>query len=311
MSTDTAVTTDSTRNVSEARLRANRLNALKSTGPRTPLGKGRSRRNGLKHGLSGAGVVLPDDMRAEVDRLIAAYTREFRPANESERQLVEDRALGRVRSKHAWSAETIYLAQESERAASDALWRSDRQADAAELGARLGRRPGVVVARLEGTLDGVRWLRERWLHLDVALANAGCLDEDQVRLALQLLGTPEEFVEKDPAGLGRWALEDLKELTRRQIESLDELEADCDLQEADEADRQRALGASAGSARQATTASGGTRRRPAGWSAGRPRRWRGSSSCGLGRPRRRTTMTMTSWRRTSRATRTGRSSSGR
>jgi hypothetical protein len=238
MSTDTAVTT---RNISEARLRANRLNALKSTGPKTPQGKDRSRRNGLKHGLSGAGVVLPDDMRAEVDRLIAAYSREFRPANESERQLVEDRALGRVRVKHAWSAETIYLAQEAERATSDTIWRSDRQADAAELGARLGRRPGVVVARLEGTLHGVRWLRERWLHLDVALDNAGCWDEDQVRLALQLLGTPEEFVEKDPAGLGRWPLEELKELTRRQIEGLDELEGEGDLQEADEADRDRAL----------------------------------------------------------------------
>src|SRR5262249_17861766 len=99
MSADTAVTT---RNISEARLRANRLNALRSTGPRTPKGKAPTRRNGLKHGPSGAGVVLPEDMLAEVDRLIAAYTREFRPANESERQLVEDRALGRVRVKHAW-----------------------------------------------------------------------------------------------------------------------------------------------------------------------------------------------------------------
>src|SRR5262249_23006097 len=160
-------------------------NALKSTGPRTPQGKERSRMNGLKHGLSGAGVVLPDDMRAEVDRLIAVYTKEFRPSNEDERQIVEDRALGRVRGKYAWSAETVLLVRAAERAGWDAMWQSDRRAEAAELGSRLARRPGVVVARLEGTLHGVRWLRERWLLLDVALEKEGRWDEGQVRLALQ------------------------------------------------------------------------------------------------------------------------------
>ncbi|MCX6830179.1 MAG: hypothetical protein NT002_13015 [candidate division Zixibacteria bacterium] len=37
--------------ISERKLIANCLNAQKSTGPKTPLGKFRSSRNGLKHGL--------------------------------------------------------------------------------------------------------------------------------------------------------------------------------------------------------------------------------------------------------------------
>jgi hypothetical protein len=37
--------------VSERKLKANRENAKKSTGPRTSRGKGFSRRNALKHGL--------------------------------------------------------------------------------------------------------------------------------------------------------------------------------------------------------------------------------------------------------------------
>ena len=39
------------RPVSPRKLEANRRNALKSTGPKTPTGKAYSRRNALKHGL--------------------------------------------------------------------------------------------------------------------------------------------------------------------------------------------------------------------------------------------------------------------
>ena len=41
---------------SEARILANRANALKSTGPRTEAGKLHARRNSLQHGLAEAGT---------------------------------------------------------------------------------------------------------------------------------------------------------------------------------------------------------------------------------------------------------------
>jgi hypothetical protein len=46
---------------SEARIQANRQNALRSTGPKTEAGKERSRQNGLKHGLTGSGVVVAEN----------------------------------------------------------------------------------------------------------------------------------------------------------------------------------------------------------------------------------------------------------
>src|SRR3954454_15885403 len=45
-------------------IQANQANALRSSGPKTDEGKLQSRRNALKHGLAGRGVVLPDEVEA-------------------------------------------------------------------------------------------------------------------------------------------------------------------------------------------------------------------------------------------------------
>jgi hypothetical protein len=42
------------------KVQANRTNALKSTGPKTPNGKGYSRRNAVKHGLFAMDVITRD-----------------------------------------------------------------------------------------------------------------------------------------------------------------------------------------------------------------------------------------------------------
>ncbi|MFI5381076.1 MAG: hypothetical protein ACHRHE_17400, partial [Tepidisphaerales bacterium] len=46
---------------SAARTAANRRNALKSTGPRTPEGKAKSALNALKHGLTAQSPLLPTE----------------------------------------------------------------------------------------------------------------------------------------------------------------------------------------------------------------------------------------------------------
>ncbi len=57
---------------SAAQIAANRANSLLSTGPNTIAGKEASRRNSLKHGLTGAGVVIPGEDEHEVAIRVAA-----------------------------------------------------------------------------------------------------------------------------------------------------------------------------------------------------------------------------------------------
>ncbi len=72
--------------VSPARLAANRLNARRSTGPRTPGGKQRSARNALRHGLYARVALLPalSETAADWDAFRAAVVESLSPAGAAE-----------------------------------------------------------------------------------------------------------------------------------------------------------------------------------------------------------------------------------
>src|SRR5262245_58505236 len=64
-----------------------RANAKRSTGPRTPGGKERSRLNALKHGLTATTVVLPHEDAEEYQRRVQAWTAELNPHGDLGRYL--------------------------------------------------------------------------------------------------------------------------------------------------------------------------------------------------------------------------------
>jgi hypothetical protein len=79
--------------VSEKKLQANRLNAQKSTGPKTPEGKARSAQNGLTHGLfSRKCPILPGESKEEFDALHNALIADLRPRGVMQHELVMDLA---------------------------------------------------------------------------------------------------------------------------------------------------------------------------------------------------------------------------
>jgi hypothetical protein len=71
---------------------ANKLNAQKSTGPKTPDGKSASSKNAVKHGLLAKCALMPADDESEYEALQAMLRDEFLPIGDYEETLIDDLA---------------------------------------------------------------------------------------------------------------------------------------------------------------------------------------------------------------------------
>ncbi len=74
---------------SDKKAEANRRNALKSTGPKTPEGKAAVRLNAVKHGLLSQDVLLPGEDEAALRELGERLIAELKPEGELEHLLLE------------------------------------------------------------------------------------------------------------------------------------------------------------------------------------------------------------------------------
>src|ERR671920_1131121 len=74
---------------SEKQVQANRRNALKSTGPKTPEGKDAVRLNANKHGLRAQEVLLPGEDEEALKELDENLRAELQPVGELENLLVD------------------------------------------------------------------------------------------------------------------------------------------------------------------------------------------------------------------------------
>jgi len=207
--------------VSQARIEANRKNSLRSTGPKTPEGKERSRANALKHGLC-ASALVPEDLES-----IQARAREWyyslKPQNRFQAWMVDQVAVISLRVDRSERIERRLRDKVALR--SELSWDDDRRLEAEMIGGDLARRPAETVERLRSTPQGCDWLMTRWAML-AHVADTVDWTADQARLAFDLLGTPAEFrsglpgAPIDPDGR---AIDDPAkpaEIARSQIEAL-------------------------------------------------------------------------------------------
>src|SRR5262249_8703981 len=184
-----------TKTATPQQIAANRRNAQKSTGPKTPEGKDRVRFNALKHGMTASTVVLPhEDPDAFLQRM-AAWKASYQPQDDIEDYLV-DRAVTASwlldRSDHITTA---HIASHIRNAAPQ---QTPQQLGA---GAALGRRlmnsigsasttehPEALVHELEGSAVGCHWLLGHWHDLRRILDHNRTWSTTEKLLALALLG---------------------------------------------------------------------------------------------------------------------------
>lgn len=91
---------------SARQIAANRRNAQRSTGPRTKVGKDRSRRNALRHGLTSETVIASLEDRTEYKEFEAALFETFNPVTIVECELTARLASLLWRLRRAASIET-------------------------------------------------------------------------------------------------------------------------------------------------------------------------------------------------------------
>ena len=93
-------------------IEANRLNALKSTGPKTPEGKAVTKLNALRHGLRARTVVLPAEKSEDFHQLCNDLEAEWQPQSRTEQFYVEQMAVSQWKLTRVEVAEKSLLEQE-------------------------------------------------------------------------------------------------------------------------------------------------------------------------------------------------------
>ena len=207
----------------DAQTAANRKNAAKSTGPKTPEGKAASSRNALSHGMAAHEfMAFPDEDAAAYEASLVAWSDDLKPAGPVESALVELACWSRWRLNRCARHETSVLAYQARRAFGE--HRRAQLSRASELGRRLLFEPidrcagpcappemvermafdpildpAPTVNELESFAEGVDWMIMRWLELEGILGREGFWHYPEKCLATRLLGRRPEDVLSDPA----------------------------------------------------------------------------------------------------------------
>jgi len=207
---------------------ANRRNAQKSTGPKTPEGKARSCGNALVHGLSGAGVVLSPDDHDEVAERLVTWRPSYRPETPQGEWYFRQLVVSSVRIDRCQRDEAVQLQYISRRASG--CWDDDRRVDAEALAVDLSAKPALTAAKLRQTKHGALWLLDRWRGLaEAAETSGGAWTEIQEALAFDLLGTPHDRRSRapwsapdTPLTFARRAADGLERLIESLLDGLDQ-----------------------------------------------------------------------------------------
>jgi len=92
---------------------ANRRNARKCTGPKSPEGKAASSMNNLRHGLRARTVILRGEKQEDFDEIHAGLQDQYQPQNPAEQHLVDQAAIAQWKLARAEAYEARAFAEDS------------------------------------------------------------------------------------------------------------------------------------------------------------------------------------------------------
>ncbi len=156
---------------SPARIAANRQNALRSTGPKTVEGKARSRANSVKHGLTGAGIALPNEDAQQIEQRFAAIQEELAPQTVLGSFYAHQMALMTVRAQRSTRHEAAALAACIRQA--EQQFATDRAAEVNTLIVSIVDNPVHRRPLLLATPEGTNALIQGLLTLQARLTDSG------------------------------------------------------------------------------------------------------------------------------------------
>jgi hypothetical protein len=93
---------------------SSRINGRLSRGPKTQVGKDRSKLNALRHGLVAREPVLPDESPEDFERLVEAYQQSLHPQTDAQSQLVADMSFAKWRMRRLTAYEAFEISRRIE-----------------------------------------------------------------------------------------------------------------------------------------------------------------------------------------------------
>jgi hypothetical protein len=194
---------------SERQIESNRLNALKSTGPKTLEGKAISRANAVKHGLA-SDILVSDSLQDALAARLDEWHNHYKPDTPDANFAVGAAVACTFRIEECQANLEAIVGEHCSRARR--TWDLDRAADAAILLGKLGKRPEVVLPQLEASKHGVELLLTLWGRLALSLeSKGGVWSAEEVATAFDLCGVPRHLRDGrapfDPAEPGADVLE--------------------------------------------------------------------------------------------------------
>jgi hypothetical protein len=196
----------------ERQIEANRKNALKSTGPKTPEGKAISRANAVKHGLA-ADTLISNSLQEALAARLDEWRDHYKPDTPDAAFAVGAAVACTFRIEECQANLEAIVGEHCSRARR--TWDLDRAAEAAILGGKLSKRPEVILPQLEASKHGVEFLLVLWNRLALSLQSKKCeWSEAEVSTAFDLCGIPRHLRDGrapfDPADTG----DDIQEYRR-------------------------------------------------------------------------------------------------